>query len=71
MGLKIIKSQDSVAGCYYVLDMGLLCNYRLTFGITMAGGSPVYVIDTIVHGKTMRRAYKQQGRMCMDEWSGE
>lgn len=71
MGLKITKNLDSVAGCFYELDMGLLCSYKLTFAVTMIGRSPDNLYYVRVHGKTLRGAYKQQGRNTMDGWSGE
>jgi len=69
MGLKVNKLYDSVGGCFYSLDMGLLCTYSVTFGATIASTNPEYIEYVRVHGKDLIRAYKQRGRNIMEfDW---
>jgi hypothetical protein len=70
MGLKVNKLYDPVGGCFYELDMGLLCTYAGTFGATMTSTNPWHLESVIVHGKDLRRAYKQRGRNVMEfDWA--
>lgn len=68
MGLKVDKFYDPLGGCFYSLDMGLLCKYQYTFGTTLIGCRNESIR---VHGKDLRGAYKRQGRNMMVGWSGE